>query len=214
VHYLTGTPGTSKVMAKPWDGSGRDSVVLDRPEIAEFAPGPPGGWSVLRNYGQRDILLVPTDSIATANPRPFVTGPSNETDVALAPSGTLLAYQSDETGPPQVYLRPVPGPGPRVPVSIGGGTKPFWSRDGRELYYLAGTMVMAATITEQPSLAVVRRDSLFEADFIDDGVNLTVLPANRSFIAAVGDERRAAVPWRIDVISNWQSLFNASTLKR
>jgi serine/threonine-protein kinase len=214
VYYLTGNPGTSKVMAKPWDGSGRDSVVLDRPEIAEFVPGPPGGWSVLRNYGQRDIMLVSTDSIATATPRLFVTGPSNETDPALSPSGTLLAYQSDETGPPQVYLRPVPGPGPRVPVSIGGGTKPFWSRDGRELYYLAGTTVMAATITEQPSLAVVRRDSLFQAEFIDDGVNLAVLPAHRSFIAAVGDDRRPAVPWRIDVISNWQSLFAAPRVQR
>lgn len=208
IYYMTGNPATSKVMAKPWDGSGTDSVVLDRTEIAEFAEGAPGGWSALRTYGQRDILIVPTDSIASAQPRPFVVGPSNETDMTFSPSGRLLAYQSDETGRPEVYLRPVPGPGPRVPVSVNGGQRPFWSRDGGTLYFNAGTTIMAATITEQPGVAVGRRDSLFTANVAIDALNVAVLPGGRGFVAALDPERQVAVPFSLTLITNWQSLFN------
>ncbi len=208
IYYMTGNPGTSKVMAKPWDGSGTDSVVLDRTQIAEFAEGPTGGWSALRNYGQRDILIVPTDSIASAQPRPFVVGPSNETDMTFSPSGRLLAYQSDETGRQEVYVRPVPGPGPRVPVSVNGGQRPFWSRDGGTLYFNAGTTIMAAAITEQPSVAVTRRDSLFNASVATDALNMAVLPGGRGFVAVLDPERQVAVPYSLTLITNWQSLFD------
>ncbi|MDZ4674624.1 MAG: protein kinase, partial [Gemmatimonadota bacterium] len=214
VFYMTGNASTSRVMTKPWDGSGADSVVLDRTGIAEFAEGPVGGWSLLRTYEQRDILLVPTDSIAAAETRAFVTGPSNETDATLSPSGRLVAYQSDETGRGEVYLRSVPGPGSRIPVSTAGGLHPNWSRDGRILYFRNGTMLMAATIGQIPALAVVRRDSLLSADFLEDGLNVTALPDQRGFIAAVGAERRALVPFRLDVITNWQSLFEPSRGRR
>ena len=208
IYYMTGTPATSKVMATPWDGSGTDSVVLDRPEIAEIAEGAPGMWTALRNYGQRDILIVPTDSIASAQPRPFVVGPSNETDMTISPSGRLLAYQSDETGRQEVYLRPIPGPGPRVPVSVNGGQRPFWSPDGRTLYFNAGTTIMAATVTEQPTVAVTRRDSLFSANVATDALNMAVLPGGRGFVAVLDPERQVALPYSLTLITNWQSLFD------
>jgi serine/threonine-protein kinase len=208
IYYMTGNPSTSKVMAKPWDGSGTDSVVLERTDVAEFAEGPAGGWTAIRNYSQRDILIVPTDSIASATPRPFVVGPSNETDMTFSPSGRLLAYQSDETGRPEVYLRPVPGPGPRVPVSVNGGQRPFWSRDGRTLFFNAGTTVMSATITDQPSVAVTRRDSLFDASVATDALNMAVLPDGRGFVAVLDPERQVAVPYSLTLITNWQSVFD------
>lgn len=53
----------------------------------------------------------------------------------LSPDGRWVAYESDETGARQVHVRPFPGPGPRVTVSAAGGTLPFWSSDGRELFF-------------------------------------------------------------------------------
>jgi serine/threonine-protein kinase len=198
-------------MSKPWDGSGAESVVLDRTETAEFVEGPPGGWSAIRTYGARDILIVPTDSIASATPRPFVTGPANETDVALSPSGKLMAYQSDETGRQEIYMRPVPGPGPRVPVSVDGGTAPVWSPDGNTIYFRSATHVMAAKISEQPALAVTRRDSLFQVNLVEEGLNLSVMPGGRGFVVATGQLTRVGPSLnRIAVVTNWQSLFAKS----
>jgi len=55
----------------------------------------------------------------------------------LHPSGNWMAYQSDESGDNEIYVRPFPGvDGDLVPVSNAGGLMPLWSRDGQELFYL------------------------------------------------------------------------------
>jgi serine/threonine-protein kinase len=46
-----------------------------------------------------------------------------------------MAYTSNESGTPEVYVRPFPGPGGKWQISTGGGTFPLWSRSGRELLF-------------------------------------------------------------------------------
>ena len=59
----------------------------------------------------------------------------NELHPAFSPDGRWLAYQSDESGHGQVYVRPFPGPGGRWQISQDGGFYPRWSRGGRELFF-------------------------------------------------------------------------------
>ncbi len=56
----------------------------------------------------------------------------------FSPDGRWVAYDSDESGEQEVYVRPFPGPGGVVRISTAGGRHPVWSRDGRELFYVAG----------------------------------------------------------------------------
>ena len=62
----------------------------------------------------------------------------------------LARLSSTQSGQVEVYAQPYPGPGPTVPVSIGGGVNPVWSADGSELFYtgvpVPGPM-MAVTVT-------------------------------------------------------------------
>ena len=90
----------------------------------------------------------------------FLKTPFNEAWGAFSPDGRWVAYQSNESGPVEIYVRPfVPpvaagtaaGPGRtggQWQVSTAGGVFPVWRPDGKELYYLnpEGAM-MAATIT-------------------------------------------------------------------
>jgi len=48
-----------------------------------------------------------------------------------------VAYESDESGQPEVYIKPFPGPGDGKIVSQNGGITPRWSRDGKELFYVS-----------------------------------------------------------------------------
>ncbi len=68
-------------------------------------------------------------------PLPFANGPLNERAPALSPDGRWLAHRSDESGIPEVYVQPFPGPARRWQISAGGGCNPRWSRKGRELFY-------------------------------------------------------------------------------
>jgi hypothetical protein len=65
----------------------------------------------------------------------------------FSPDGKWVAYQSDETGHFEIYVRPFPGPGGQSQVSAGGGRSPRWRADGKELYYLPRDLkVMAAKV--------------------------------------------------------------------
>ena len=65
---------------------------------------------------------------------PLLQTPFNEQNADLSPDGDWIAYQSDESGRPEVYVRPYPDVNAgRWQVSTSGGTRPLWSRDGREL---------------------------------------------------------------------------------
>ena len=68
-------------------------------------------------------------------PKPFVNISAAEVYPAFSPDGRWIAYASLESGSPEVYVRPFPGPGGKWQISTGGGVYPEWSRNGKELFY-------------------------------------------------------------------------------
>jgi hypothetical protein len=68
-----------------------------------------------------------------------IATPATERSPALSPDGRWLAYASDTSGRNEVYLRPHPGPGPAVPLSLDGGDCPAWHPNGHEVFFLSPT---------------------------------------------------------------------------
>jgi Tol biopolymer transport system component len=69
----------------------------------------------------------------------------NETDARWSPDSRWLAYVSDESGQPDIYVVTSAGQ-TRARASLGGGTRPRWSRDGRSVFFLRGTRIMRADV--------------------------------------------------------------------
>ncbi len=65
----------------------------------------------------------------------FLNSPFREREPMFSPDGRWLAYESNESGRSEVWVRPFPGPGGKWMVSAGGGVSPTWSRTKRELFY-------------------------------------------------------------------------------
>ena len=61
----------------------------------------------------------------------------DEFDARFSPDGRWIAYVSEETGRPEVYVRSFPTAANKFAVSAGGGAEPRWRRDGRELFFMA-----------------------------------------------------------------------------
>jgi Tol biopolymer transport system component len=57
---------------------------------------------------------------------------------ATSPDGRWIAYVSDETGRPEVWLEPLPITGKRVQLTKNGGSHPEWSPDGGKIYFDQG----------------------------------------------------------------------------
>jgi hypothetical protein len=81
-----------------------------------------------------DIWVMPMSGELT--PRAVLTKPVLEQDGTLSPDGRWLAYQEGGTRP-EVFVQPFPPTGRKFQISPQGGSKPLWSRDGRELFYLS-----------------------------------------------------------------------------
>jgi len=148
------------------DGTGTDSLLL-RGAHDEAVVSPDGAWIVFRRgassaaAGGRDIYGVRLG--VDSAPVPLVVTPFDEMAIGLSPDGHWLAYQSDETGRTEVYIRPFPNTNDaKVQISSSGGTGPLWSRNGRELFYLRGDeTMMAAAVTTTPTLRADEPRALF-----------------------------------------------------
>ena len=132
-----------QVMRRRADGTGAAQVLVKSPfAFAQASETRDGKWVLARRSfveaGSGDIYGVRAgDSTLT----PLVTGPATEIEPTVSPDGRWLAYASNESGQPEVYVRPFPDAGSaRWQVSVAGGRDPMWSHSGKELFYWsAGT---------------------------------------------------------------------------
>jgi Tol biopolymer transport system component len=120
---------------------GSDSVRSAVPgdlRLDEILFGPRGRFILLRSEGtgpgSRRLLVfeVGRDTI----PRLLIQSRFDHYGMTLSPDGNWLAYVSEESGTPEVYVRPFPTvDSARFTISVGGGSEPLWRRDGTELFF-------------------------------------------------------------------------------
>ena len=166
VLFSSNRSGEMALFRKRADGSGGvDSVLaLDR-AVAGGLVSPDGAWVVLStsraDSGSGDILGLRLDGDAT--PVSLVATSAKESAPALSPDGRWLAYVSDESGVPEVYVIPFAGPGGgRWIVSSNGGQEPRWAHNGRELFFKSAGRLMVSDVTTDPTFGVTGERPLFD----------------------------------------------------
>ena len=88
-----------------------------------------------RSFTRRtDLMAVTTDGQARV--LPVSRTDFEEVRGQFSRDGQWVAYQSDATGRPEIYVQAFPGAGNQKTVSTSGGTQVRWGRDGKELFYI------------------------------------------------------------------------------
>ena len=101
-------------------------------------------------------------SMATGSRSRSATPSSTRCGRRSRPTAKYIAYQSNESGRAEIYVHEFPEARNKWQVSTEGGTQPHWRGDGRELFYRAGTSLMAvpvqagATFSRWHARAIVR----------------------------------------------------------
>jgi eukaryotic-like serine/threonine-protein kinase len=124
---------------------------------------------------------------------------------SFSPDGRFVAFQSDESGRQEVYLRPVEGSARSVPVSGGGGLSPRWAANG-ELFFWQGDQLMAVHIRTSPTLQIGEPQALFRAarerpSYYDCDYDVTG-DGQFVYLARTPDLLR---PREIRVVTDWRS---------
>jgi hypothetical protein len=82
------------------------------------------------------------------------TGRFREDLPSFSPTGEFLAFQSDESGLEEIYVRRFPSGEGKWQVSVSGGNHPVWSPRGDRIFYKAGQDLMEVEVSLRPEFAV------------------------------------------------------------
>jgi serine/threonine protein kinase len=123
---------TSSISQFPTATTADDHVVFGE-------AGPTPGLDLLR------VALGGTHQIT-----PLLQTEFDEKNGVVSPDGRWLAYESNRSGSFEVYVRPFPKGGGHVQVSTGGGTRPLWEANGKELFYVGADTSVELSLWQVP----------------------------------------------------------------
>jgi eukaryotic-like serine/threonine-protein kinase len=193
--------------------TGRDEELLPDAKFQLAQDVSPDGKSLVYTEqgegGVFNIWMLPLTG--GGKPIALLQSAFNKREVRLSPDGRFLAMISSESGRPEVYVTPFPGPGERVRVSTGGAQHLRWSRDGRELFYISSDQrLISVPVRTSPTLELGAATPLFSLPrgstgpgAFENGTSsgFDVSPDGKRFLVVlrevVGDE----LP--VSVVVNW-----------
>ena len=205
------TGSQADMFAMRADGTGESTVILNSADDLLLQPS---DWSRDLRYllytefnGRGDLWVLPMAPPGPA--QPFLKTNANELQGRFSPDGRWIAYTSDESGVPEIYVRRFPGGEGKWRVSIDGGAQAQWRGDGKELFYLAADgKLMASTVTSDTApLTTSPPRALFDTGirglFVERRNHYVVTGDGQRFLFNLTDEDDVAAP--ITVVLNWDS---------
>ena len=146
-----------------------------------------------------DIKTVTLDGERVVEP--LLATPFDEIRPSISPDGRWMAYQSDESGQFDVYVRPFPDvDGGKWQVSRDGGNSPVWARDGKALFYGNGQAMMRVAVATEPTFSASMPELLFEGPYTFRGRSHDVAPLGERLLMV---KRSTDTPREIHVVLNW-----------
>jgi serine/threonine-protein kinase len=202
--------GAESIYLQASDGSGTPTRVT--PDRGTFVPVSftPDGHQLLVHtsaVAPYDLHVVDTDG--KTPPRALLAATYSESNGVVSPDGRWLAYQSNESGRDEIYVRPFPDVNSgRWQVSTDGGTRPLWSRNGRELfYYLPPGVIMSAPVAPDKSFTAGTPTVVVKGAYLSPqtGRMYDVSPDGRRFllIKESPGEGPAPPPPQLIVVQHW-----------
>ena len=159
-----------------------------------------------------DVAVIATEG--GQGLRPLIATEANEAQARVSPDGHWIAYTSDESGRPEIYVQRFLEPGERIGVSTGGGAEPVWRHDGRELFYLdLDRRLMSVPMQTGSHISAGEPRPLFELPSYGFDIFYGVRnvydasPDGNRFLVLTRDEREAS---SLTVVTNFTSALAQS----
>jgi serine/threonine-protein kinase len=190
------------LVASTWSADGGSLIFMD----------------VTMGLSNIDIGTLSLDGEPTA--RPLMAESYNEVHPAISPDGRWIAYESNESGGINVYIRPFPNVDDgRWLISARGGGYPVWAPDGRELFYYAtrDDQMTVVTIETEPAFAAGNPEALFRGDYLVFGPNrpYDISPDGQRFLMIKEDSQAQEAAEVVEtpptteliVVENWDEVL-------
>jgi Tol biopolymer transport system component len=201
--------GADNLFWKAADGTGAAEQLTDSPNSQHaYSFSPDGKQLVLRERtpeGGRDLRVLSLGGERSS--KVLLATEFEDVNGEISPGGRWLAYQSNESGQDEIYVRPFPNVNEGLwQISTGGGTRSLWGPDGRELFYLASDgRLMVVPVQTDPGFAAGIAEILFEDPYWADAPGRTydISPDSQRFLMIKESEKDTSAPRSMTVVLNW-----------
>jgi len=194
------------------DGSGAAERLIESPNTQyPTAVSPDGRRLIFSDQAPQtdtDVMMIELDG--TRRVTPLVRSPFTERDGIISPDGRWLAYEANDSGRFEVYVRPFPDVSSgRWQVSTNGGTRPIWARSGQELVYVSPTgAIMGVGVARGPSWTATTPTLLVKEGYFTIpiwwGRSYDISPDGQRFLMIKeGGADGTAAPASIIVAQHW-----------
>jgi Tol biopolymer transport system component len=212
IAFSSNREGTDNMYVRAADGAGTDELLLKTGERkAPLDWSRDGKFLLFRVLSAKssDVWVLPMDvgQPGERKPAPYLHTNANESSARFSADGRFVAYDSDESGIQEVYVRPFDPASPeasgsgagKVKISQNGGAGPHWGPGGKELlYYTPDRKVWSVDVTWTPEFRASTPKLLGQ---VAQGNGTTTPDVQRLLIGVpVGSQRRSAT-----VVLNWQA---------
>ena len=204
--FTSNRNGHQDLFAKISTGASNEEVLVESGQNKTATDWSPDGKFVLFQSNdpktKTDLWVVPM----TGDRKPFVFLQTeySEMNARFSPDMKWIAYQSDESGPSQIYVRPFPGPGAKWQVSTSGGTRPSWNRNGKEILYLNGGKIMSAEVSGSGSTFETGKVKLHFDPLSIGGTNVRDISGDgQSILVEIPRSRQSVTP--LTLVVNWDA---------
>ncbi len=209
-------PGAQNLFRKESSGAGNELRLSQSPNVQDPDDwSGDGRWALYHEVAPDtgfDLWVLPmtAEGKSAGQAKSYLRTPFNESwgRFSPEPSPRWVAYQSDETGQWEVYIRSFPEPRGKFQISTGGGQYPQWDPGGRELFYVSlDHKLMAASLKlGTDSVEPSSPRELFPLPIVDNGFSpYDTAPDGQRFLVRAVPQQQAAKP--LTVIVNWPALL-------
>lgn len=167
ITFATAFAAPGLVVTLPSNGLGAQNILWSqvRPRVRLSSWSPDGRFLAATQPGDRTRRNIVAFDVERKEARTLVATPGDDYAGVFSPDGRWLAYVSDESGRPEVYVRDFPAFARQWQVSTDGGSEPRWRQDGGELYFRIGDRMMAATVMHSAIFSATAPRILFRGQY-------------------------------------------------
>ena len=215
VTYSFASGGSFNLYVRGTDGGTRGETLAASAANELESDWSPDGRSVIYSVEDAETALDlwvcdrhASNSEGEANS--FLATQFSEATPQISPDGAYLAYCSNESGARETYVREFPSGSRRWLISQNGGCQPRWSRDGKELFYIEETTLIAVEVASGSDFRIGPAERLFSDPKLtyDHGWSYDVSADGRFvMIEDVEDESGEPRKPAIHITENWYEQF-------